>query len=49
MNQVVPIISAAHLPALVQADGAQTSTRFWEFFVNQIRNPHARGAYASAM
>jgi hypothetical protein len=43
MNQLVPI--AAHVPALVQAAGERAQTRFWEFFVSNIRNPHTRRAY----
>jgi len=39
------IVSANKVPALVAVAGAQASTHFWEFFVNQIRNPHTRRAY----
>ena len=46
MNQLVPI--AAHVPALVRAAGERAQTRFWEFFVSNIRNPHTRRAYARA-
>jgi hypothetical protein len=37
MNQLVPI--AVHVPALVQAAGERAQTRFWEFFVFNIRTP----------
>ncbi|HEY2107131.1 MAG TPA: hypothetical protein VGH29_15135 [Candidatus Binataceae bacterium] len=47
MNQLVPI--AAHMPALVRAAGARAQTRFWEFFVNNIRNPHTRRAYGRSI
>ena len=40
MNQLVPI--AAHVPALIRAAGDRAQTRFWEFFVSNIRNPHTR-------
>ena len=46
MNQLVPI--AAHAPAIVRAAGERAQTRFWEFFVSNIRNPHTRRAYARA-
>jgi hypothetical protein len=46
MNRLVPI--AAHVPALVLAAGERAQTRFWEFFVNNIRNPRTRRAYARA-
>jgi hypothetical protein len=46
MNRLVPILTAAQVLPLVQAAGAQASTRYWEFFVNNIRNPKTRRAYA---
>jgi site-specific recombinase XerC len=46
MNQLVPI--SAHVPALLRAAGERAQARFWEFFVNNIRNPHTRRAYARA-
>jgi hypothetical protein len=46
MNQLVPI--AAHAPALIAAAGERAQTRFWEFFVSNIRNPNTRRAYARA-
>jgi hypothetical protein len=39
MNQLVAITDCA--PALVRAAGERAQTRFWEFFVSNIRNPHA--------
>jgi site-specific recombinase XerD len=48
MNQLV-IFAADRAPALVQAAGQRASTRFFEFFVNNIRNPHTRRAYARAV
>ena len=47
MNQVVPL--ATQLPALVQAAGECAQTRFWKFFVNNIRNPNTRRAYGRAI
>jgi len=47
MNQLVPI--AAHVPALVRAAGERAQTRFWEFFVSNIRNPHTRRAYGRSI
>jgi hypothetical protein len=47
MNQLVP--SAAHAPALVAAAGERAQTRFWEFFVSNIRNLHARRAYGRSI
>lgn len=45
MNQLVTPM-APHVPALIHAAGGHAQTRFWEFFVKQIRNPHTRRAYA---
>jgi hypothetical protein len=42
MNELVPI--TAHAPALVRAAGQRAQICFWEFFVSNIRNPHARRA-----
>src|ERR1700730_18392681 len=47
MNQLVPI--AAHAPALVRTAGERAQTRFWEFFVSNIRNPHTRRAYGRSI
>src|SRR3984893_15594593 len=47
MNQLVPI--AAHAPALVRTAGERAQTRFWEFFVSNIRNPHTRLAYGRSI
>jgi hypothetical protein len=35
-------------PPLSFKPSARAQTRFWEFFVRNIRNPHARRAYARA-
>jgi len=45
MNQPAPF-HVANLPLLVTAVDAKARTRFWEFFVHQIRNPTTRRAYA---
>lgn len=47
MNQLVPINS--QVPALVRSAGERAQTRFWEFFVNNIRNPHTRRAYGRSI
>jgi hypothetical protein len=47
MNRLVPI--AANVPALVRAAGDRAQTRFWEFFVSNIRNPHTRRAYGRSI
>jgi site-specific recombinase XerD len=47
MSQLVPI-TADRAPALVAAEGAHASYRFFEFFTANIRNPHTRRAYARA-
>ena len=49
MNHLIPLAIAAHVPALVRAAGGRAQTRFWEFFVSNIRNPHTRRAYARAV
>jgi hypothetical protein len=41
MNRLVPI--AAQVPALVRAAGERAQTRFWEFFVSNIRVASSRG------
>ncbi len=48
MNHLTTITSA-HTPALVQAAGERAQRRFWEFFVNNIRNPNTRRAYGRAV
>jgi hypothetical protein len=47
MNELVAISPPA-LPALAAAAGERASMRFLEFFAANIRNPHARRAYAPA-
>lgn len=37
------------LPPLVAVAGEHAQTRFWEFFVSNIRNPHTRRAYGRAI
>jgi hypothetical protein len=37
------------MPALVRAAGERAQTRFWEFFVVNIRSPHTRRAYGRAI
>ncbi|WP_330085282.1 tyrosine-type recombinase/integrase [Methylocystis iwaonis] len=47
MNPLVPMVS--NVPAIVVVAGDRAQTRFWEFFVNNIRNPHTRRAYGRAI
>ncbi len=47
MNSLVPIV--ANVPAIVQAACDRAQTRFWEFFVSNIRNPNTRRAYGRAI
>jgi site-specific recombinase XerC len=47
-SSLVPII-ADRAPALVAAAGERAQTRFWEFFVSNIRNPHTRRAYGRSI
>lgn len=48
MNALVQQVGAP-LPALVYAAGERAQTRFWEFFVANIRNAHTRRAYGRAI
>jgi len=41
MNQLVPIV--------ITAAGNEAQTRFWEFFVSNMRNPHTRCAYGRSI
>lgn len=47
MNQLVAV--SDRTPALVAIAGARAQTRFWEFFVSNIRNAHTRRAYGRAI
>ena len=47
MTQLVPFTDRT--PALVAAAGERAQTRFWEFFVSNIRNPHTRRAYGRSI
>ncbi len=47
MNELIPITNRA--PVLITAAGDRTQTRFWEFFVSNIRNPHTRRAYGRSI
>lgn len=48
MNQLASVL-ADRTPALVTAAGERAQTRFFEFFVFNIRNPNTRRAYARAI
>ncbi|HXW72048.1 MAG TPA: hypothetical protein VEK34_11490 [Methylocella sp.] len=43
MNQLTTIMGP-RLPSLAAAAGDRAPTRFWEFFLSNIRNPHTRRA-----
>ncbi len=45
----LPATLVDHTPALVAAAGERAQTRFFEFFVANIRNPNTRRAYARAI
>jgi site-specific recombinase XerC len=47
MNQLVA--STHRAPTLVVSAGERAQTRFWEFFVNNIRNTHTRRAYGRSI
>ena len=47
MALLVPLVDCA--PALVVAAGPRAQTRFFEFFVSNVRNPNTRRAYARAI
>jgi hypothetical protein len=47
MTQLVPV--TAQVPTLVKSAGERAQTRFWEFFVSNIRNPHTRRAYGRSI
>jgi hypothetical protein len=42
-------VTAEVTPALIVASGDRAQTRFWEFFISNIRNPHTRRAYGRAV
>jgi site-specific recombinase XerD len=44
-----PALALSYLPALVQTADERAQTRFWEFFVSNIRNAHTRRAYGRAI
>ncbi len=44
-----PALAFFCVPALVHRAGERAQTRFWEFFVSNIRNAHTRRAYGRAI
>jgi integrase len=46
---VLPALTESNAPALIRAAGERAQIRFWEFFVNNIRNAHTRRAYGRAI
>jgi len=48
MSQLV-LILATRAPALIAAAGDRAQTRFWEFFVSNIRYAHTRRAYGRSI
>ncbi|MGO9237640.1 MAG: hypothetical protein ACLP4V_27485 [Methylocella sp.] len=48
MTSALPALAGSLAPALIRIAGDRPQTRFWEFFVSNIRNPHTRRAYARA-
>ncbi len=49
MNSLVSSVQSSKLPALICAAGERAQTRFFEFFVSNIRNPNTRRAYVRAI
>jgi len=49
MTKSVAAVPSSRVSALVVAAGSSAQTRFWEFFVANIRNKHTRRAYALAV
>jgi hypothetical protein len=47
MNQLVAFPN--RVPVIILAAGERAQTRFWEFFVSNIRNPHTRRAYGRSI
>jgi site-specific recombinase XerD len=45
----LPALFTAQAPALIATSGERAQTRFWEFFVSNIRNPNTRRAYGRAI
>ncbi len=45
MNQLITL-TASKIPAFVVAVSERAQTRYWEFFVSNIRNPNTRRSYA---
>jgi site-specific recombinase XerD len=48
-SNLLPVPAASRLPALIMSAGERAQTRFWEFFVANIRNAHTRRAYGRAI
>lgn len=47
--ELLPVPAGFHLPALIDQAGPEVGRRFLEFFTAEIRNPHTRRAYATAV
>jgi integrase/recombinase XerD len=47
-TEVIPLLPARGVPALIAEAGDQASERFFEFFAAQIRNKNTRSAYLQA-
>jgi site-specific recombinase XerD len=45
----LPVLFASQAPAVIVASGTRAQTRFWEFFVSNIRNANTRRAYGRAI
>ncbi|WP_424374936.1 hypothetical protein [Methylocystis silviterrae] len=43
------LLVSTNAPMVVRALRERAQTRFWEFFVNNVRNPHTRRAYGRAI
>jgi site-specific recombinase XerD len=48
-SKLLPVLTTSNTPMLIRAAGDRAQTRFWEFFVNSIRNAHTRRAYGRSI
>jgi site-specific recombinase XerD len=47
--KALTLVSNDGVPVLISTAGERAQTRFWEFFVSNIRNPHTRRAYGRSI
>ena len=49
MSSLLRSSPAQQTPAIIEFAGARAQTRFWEFFISNIRNPNTQRAYGRAI